>query len=69
MKITLEFSPEEHAEANRAIHAGAAWSLLWEMDHELRNLLKHGAEKFNKPEDLAAHLREQIRDVLAKVDE
>lgn len=69
MKITLEFGPDEQAEANRAIHAGAAWSLLWEMDQELRSLLKHGAEKFNKPEDLAAHLREQILDVLAKIEE
>jgi hypothetical protein len=69
MKITLEFGPDEQAEANRAIHAGAAWSLLWEMDQELRSLLKHGAKKFNKPEDLAAHLREQILDVLAKIDE
>lgn len=69
MKITLEFGPEEHAEANRAIHAGAAWSLLWSIDQELRSLLKHKTEKFPKPEDLAAHLREQILDVLAKIEE
>ena len=69
MKITLEFGPDEQAEANRAIRAGAAWSLLWAMDHELRHLLKHGPEKFNKAEDLARYLRQQILDVLAKVDE
>lgn len=69
MKVTLEFGPDEQAEANRAIHAGAAWSLLLQMDHELKHLLKHGPEKFNKAEDLAKYLRQQILDVLVKIDE
>ena len=69
MKITLEFGPHEKADADRAIHAWDAWGLLWDIDQELRSLLKHGNEKFTTPQDLAAHLRDQIQDVLAKIDE
>jgi hypothetical protein len=69
MNINLKFGPDEQAEANRAIHAGAAWSLLWDMDGTLRHFLKHGDERFQTPQQLAAYLRGEILDVLAKIDE
>jgi hypothetical protein len=70
MKATLEFNlPEDHNEHLRAIHAGAAWVTLYEIDNTLRNLLKHGDYRYKTVEDLATAIREQARIALDKIDE
>ena len=69
MKIHLEFSDDEPELAMRAIHGSAAFSALWDMDAMLRNLLKHGDERFKTAHDLAEYMRGEILDVLAKIEE
>ena len=69
MKIHLEFGDDEPELAMRAIHGSAAFSALWDMDAMLRNLLKHGDERFKAADELAEHLRGEIADVLAKIQE
>lgn len=64
MKATLEFTlPEERTEHLQATQAHHAWGLLHNLDCELRNLVKHGGT-FATPEELAAHLRTEIWEVL-----
>lgn len=68
MKTTLEFNcPEDNAEMLRAVHASDAWYLLFELDRELRNIVKHGTSH-KTPESLASEIRETIREVLQKVE-
>ena len=70
MKATLEFQlPEDQNEHIRAIHAGAAWSALYEIDNTLRNLLKHGDYRYKTVEELATAIREEARVALDKIDE
>lgn len=69
MKIHLEFSDDEPELAMRAIHGNAAFSALWDIDAMLRHFLKHGDDRFKTAQDLAEHLRCEILDVLAKVEE
>jgi len=69
MKIHLEFNDDEPELAMRAIHGSAAFSVLWDMNSTLRHFLKHGDERFQTPQQLAAYLRGEILDVLAKVEE
>ena len=43
MKATLEFNlPEEQSEFERATKGGEAFLALWDIDMELRNMVKHG---------------------------
>jgi len=69
VKIHLEFSDDEPEMAMRAIHGSAAFTALWDIDATLRHFLKHGDERFQTPQQLAAYLRGEILDVLAKVEE
>jgi hypothetical protein len=69
MKATLEFNlPEDKEEHLRAIHAGAAWTALHDIDHMLRNHLKHGPT-FNTADDMAQEVRRQINEALQLLDE
>ena len=69
MKIHLEFSDDEPEMAMRAIHGSAAFTALWDIDAMLRNLLKHGDERFKAADELAEYLRGEIAEVLAKIEE
>lgn len=70
MKAILEFDlPEESNEHLRAIHAGEAWSTLYQIDTTLRNLLKHGDYRYKTVEELATDIRKEVRDALDKIDE
>ena len=69
MRIHLEFNDDEQELAMRAIHGSAAFSALWDIDASLRHFLKHGDERFQTPQQLAAYLRGEILDVLAKIEE
>ena len=69
MKAILEFNlPEEKYEHERAVRAMDAFSLLHEIDQHLRNVVKHGEGAYESPEDLAKHIREQIGELLSKVE-
>ena len=70
MKATIEFQlPEDQNEHIRAIHAGAAWSALYDIDYLLRNLLKHGDDRYKSVEELAHAIREEARYALDRIDE
>jgi hypothetical protein len=70
MKATLEFQlPEDQNEHLRAARAGAAWSALYDIDYMLRNLLKHGDDRYKTVEDLATAIREETRYALDKIEE
>ena len=70
MKATLEYNlPEDTQEHLRAVQANHAWSALYDIDNMLRNLLKHGDDRYKNVEELAQALRSEISDVLYKVEE
>jgi aspartate aminotransferase-like enzyme len=70
MKATIEFQlPEDRHEHLRAIYATEAWSVLYDIDNTLRNVLKHGDYRYKTVEDLATAIREQARIALDKIDE
>ena len=57
MKAILEFNlPEEQSEYQTANQAGALHSILWDLDNELRNNLKHG-HKFKTADDALEYVR------------
>ena len=63
MKATVEFTlPEERTEHLQAVHAGAAWALLEDIDQHLRSVIKHGHD-YKTVEALAEHLRREIGDI------
>lgn len=69
MKATLTFNlPEEQDEHKRAILAMEAFSLLHDIDQHLRSIVKHGEGAYESPEALAKHIREQIWELLSKVE-
>jgi hypothetical protein len=69
MKIILEFGDEEKHLAMRAIHGSQAFSTLITLDAELRAFLKHESPRFETARDLASYIRNEISDVLAKIEE
>lgn len=61
MKATLEFNlPEERGEYIRAVHAGAAWLALSDIDRQIRNAMKYGLEDGITHEDLLKNIRAEI---------
>ena len=69
MKINLEFDDDEEYLALRALHGAEAFAKLLNLDTELRNFLKHESPGFDTARDLASHIRSEICDVLAKIEE
>jgi hypothetical protein len=70
MKAILEFNlPEEKYEHERAIHAMDAFALLHDIDQHLRSVVKHGEGGYESVEDLATNIRNQISELLQKVEE
>ena len=73
MKAVLEFDlPEEKWEFQRASNASEAWCALYDLDAELRNMLKYGLnEGHPKTVEEMAHMirRDYLSDVLSKVSE
>lgn len=69
MKATLEFSlPEERVEHQQAVHSGAAWALLEDIDQHLRSVIKHGHD-YKTVEALAEHIRREIGDLRSVIDQ
>ena len=68
MKITLEFNDDENELALQAIHGSEAFCALHYVDATLRNYLKHGDERFTDVNELLRHIRDEIRDVMSKVE-
>jgi len=70
MKATLEFNlPEDTAEHFRAVHAGAAWFTLYEVDNRLRNLIKYGASKDSSYEQELSEIRREINETTSLIGE
>jgi hypothetical protein len=70
MKATLEFNlPEDQAEHLRAVHAGAAWCALYEVDNRLRNLLKYGTSKDSSYEQELSEIRREINETTSLIGE
>ena len=70
MKATLEFNlPEDRAEHLRAVHAGAAWCALYEIDNRLRNLLKYGTSKDSSYEQELSEIRREINETTSLIGE
>jgi hypothetical protein len=70
MKATLEFNlPEDRAEHFRAVHAGAAWCALYEVDNRLRNLLKYGTSKDSSYEQELSEIRREINETTSLIGE
>jgi hypothetical protein len=70
MKATLEFNlPEDRAEHLRAVHAGAAWCALYEVDNRLRNLLKYGTSKESSFEQELSEIRAEINEITSLIEE
>jgi len=70
MKATLEFNlPEDRAEHLRAVHAGAAWCALYEMDNRLRNLLKYGTSKDSSYEQELSEIRREINETTSLIED
>lgn len=68
-KATLEFSlPDEREEFMQAAHAGKAWSVIHEIDSDLRHLIKYGEPRFKTPEDLAHKIRERLGEVIQALE-
>jgi hypothetical protein len=68
MKASLDFNlPEESREHLEAIHANEAWRTLSNLDYKLRTIVKHG-HNYEKVEDLAKELRDEINETLSLVD-
>jgi hypothetical protein len=69
MKATLEFTlPEETEEHRIAVNAGELYSAVDEVDHLLRNLIKHGDDRFRSQIELATYVREILADVKARIE-
>ncbi len=70
MKATLEYNiPEDTAEHLRAVQASHAWHALYDIDGMLRNLLKHGDDRFKTVDQLATAIRAEVTYALEKIDE
>ena len=69
MKIHLEFGDDEEHLAMRAIHGSQAFSTLITLDAELRAFLKHESPRFETARDLASYIRNEMCDVLSKIEE
>jgi hypothetical protein len=70
MKATLEFNlPDERGEHLRAVHAGAAWCALYEIDNRLRNLLKYGISNDSSYEQELSEIRREISEITSLVEE
>ena len=70
MKAILEFNlPEHRHEHQRAIHSMEAFSVMHDIDQHLRSVVKHGEGKYESVEDLAINIRNQLAEILQKVEE
>jgi hypothetical protein len=70
MKATLEFNlPEDRAEHLRAVHAGAAWCALYEVDNRLRNIFKYGISDGSSYEQELCEIRKEINETTSLIGE
>ena len=62
MKATIEFNlPDERTEFEMAAAAGEMYSAIWDVDAELRQLLKHGGDTAEVIESCRERLNEILR--------
>ena len=51
------------------MHAMEAFSVMHDIDQHLRSVVKHGEGKYESVEDLAINIRNQLAEILQKVEE
>ena len=69
MKATLHFEADEQDELRDAIN-GLKWKLIaWELDQEMRGIIKHGyigsREATDGEVSMAQHLRSKLRQLIS----
>ncbi len=70
MKAILEFNlPEDRHEHQRAMHSMEAFSVMHDIDQHLRSVVKHGEGRYESVEALAVNIRNQLSEILQKVEE
>ena len=70
MKATLEFNlPDENSDLVRAVNAGAAWGVLYDIDNRLRGIAKHGLSSESSYEAELREVRKEINEVTALLGE
>jgi hypothetical protein len=70
MKAILEYNlPDDASDHLRAVQVNHAWVALYDIDSMLRNLLKHGDDRYKTVEELAQAIREEARYALDKIEE
>lgn len=70
MKAILEFNlPDDRHEHQRAIHSMEAFSVMHDIDQHLRSVIKHGEGGYENVEALAINIRNQLAEILQKVEE
>lgn len=63
IKATLEFKlPEAQTELELAIHAPRMWSVIWALDQEMRNHLKH--DGIRTATELAEYVHSELAEVI-----
>jgi len=71
MKVTLEFNlPEEQDEFTLALHGTKYYGVLWELDQELRGILKYDKipERVKTAEEAVDYIRNRIYSLIADRD-
>ncbi len=63
MEVVLKFNlPEDEGELTWAQKGSDFWNVLWDLEQECRNYLKHGNE-FKTPDEVLEWVRDQIGEV------
>jgi uncharacterized protein HemY len=67
MKVTIEYDNEQ--EAIQALNAGNWQQALWQLDQELRGIVKHGYIGHREAHDLEIETYDQCRKMLREAME
>lgn len=70
MKATLEFNlPEDRDDFALATNASKMWSVLWELDQDLRGRVKHAPDTANDYTiEAYREIREKLRELMSDED-
>ena len=70
MKATLEFNlPEDRDDFALATNASKMWSVLWELDQDLRAKVKYAPDDSNEDKlEVYQEIREKLRELMRDED-
>ena len=60
MKSIIHYDDENSLRL--ALNGGKYFGCLWDLDQQMRNIIKHGDKNFECPEDVCVYVREFIND-------